>query len=99
MIETQNGAKEVHMSLKTVKGLTQLNSTENRKDHQYDKAFIKVLLVDLIGIRQIKELGVDGNILKLIKSMFSEHLKKIYHLLLIIVCFICRLLHGTHWKR
>lgn len=76
MIETQNGAKKVHMSLKTVKGLTQLNSTENRKKHQYDKAFIKALLVDLIGIRQIKELGVDNDILKLIKSMLSEHLKK-----------------------
>lgn len=76
MVDTKEGIKEVLLSVRAVNGLKQLNSEEKRTAQRYDMSFIKALLVSFIGVRQLKEQGVDSDILKLIKSMLSEYREK-----------------------
>lgn len=82
LIETPGGSEEILLAVRVVTGLKKLNSEEKRQMQQYDKAFIKVLLVGFIGIQQIKERGINKDELKLIKSMLQilkkSHLVKGY---------------------
>lgn len=51
-------------------GLKVLNSEEKRERRQFDKPFIKALMVGFIGINEIRDHEVDKDVLKLIKSKF-----------------------------
>lgn len=68
MIETAHGSSEVQLASRVVNGLKELNSGEKRKNQQFDKAFVKALMVSLIGIKKIKDGEVDKDVLNLIKS-------------------------------
>lgn len=96
-VETQGGTKEVFIAARIVYGLTQLNSEQKRTMRHYDKPYLKALLVSLIGVRQLKEEGVDKDTLKLIKGMLHK-LQKILRknqFLLIDICFIYSHFHNT----
>lgn len=67
---TKNGPKEVSLAAKIVNGLTQVNDAEKRENASFDKAFIKALLVGLVGISGIKSQGVDKNVMRFIKGIF-----------------------------
>lgn len=61
-------AKEILLATKAVTLLKKLNAHEKRNMQQYDKPFIKTLLISFIGIQRIKAGDIDKDTLKLIKS-------------------------------
>ncbi|XP_055325715.1 uncharacterized protein LOC129579588 [Sitodiplosis mosellana] len=69
------GSKEIALPAIVVKGLIQLNGEQNRQNEQFDKNFIKALLVGLIGINKIKYHGVDPNVAKFIEDLFQCRIK------------------------
>lgn len=76
LVEKENGVKEVTLAAKIINGLKQMNTSVTRENQCFDKAFIKALLVGLIGIKEIKTHGVDTAVLNFIKG-FYQYLNKL----------------------
>ncbi|XP_055300552.1 uncharacterized protein LOC129567536 [Sitodiplosis mosellana] len=76
LVTTKQGSKEVQLASRIVNGLKQLNSGDKRESRQFDKAYITALIVGIIGIQQVKDHGVDKDVLKFIKSLFDIRVAK-----------------------
>lgn len=70
LILTKNEAKEVKLAALVINGLKQLNAAEKRKNTSYDKAYLKALLVGLVGISGIKSHGIDKSVMKFVKGSY-----------------------------
>lgn len=59
-------------------GLKQLNGEGNREKIRFDKAFLKALLVGLLGVRETNSHGVDKDVSKFIKGKNTVILNSYY---------------------
>lgn len=74
MVKVDGRFEEVKMAVRLVKGLLQLNETENRGNAMLDKPFIKALIIGLCTLKVLDNgEAINKDLLIFIRGNFFLH--------------------------